>query len=155
MENAFFGKSWFRAKKRVTELWDKQEAKIAHEQRRPYVAVLEKSGQIFCYIEANSGYIGVGFLDSAVREFLSYQFQEVEPGRLFLTMATHREFDGGTDRVKCGTTYYFKPDGCVSVEAEDFEANQLTTTKTTVDVSNNWEDYPNFGDYQSLARVER
>lgn len=155
MENAIFGKSWFRAKKRLTELWDEKKAKLAHEERKPYVALIEKSRQIFCFIEANNDYIGVGFLDSAVREFLSYQFQEVEPGRLFLSMATHREFDGATDRVKCGTTYYFKPDGCVTVESEDVVTRQVITKKKMVDVTNNWEPYPNFGDYQSLARIER
>ena len=99
MKRITFGKSWFRAKKGLTETWDEPKARIAHEQRQPYVAVVENDEGILCFIEANYDYIGVGFFDNASREFLSYQFQEVEPGRLFLTMATHREFDGEADRV--------------------------------------------------------
>ena len=150
-----FGKSWFRAKKRLTETWDEPKARIAHGQRQPYAAVIEDDGSIRCFIEANNNYIGVGFLDNVMREFLSYQFQEVEPERLFLTMATHREFDGETDRVRCGTTYYFKPDGRVTVETEDFASAHLATKEMQADVSGNWEAYPTFGDYRSLARADR
>lgn len=155
MKRITFGRSWFRAKKRFTETLSEHKAKIAHEQRQPYVAVMEDDEGIQCFIEANNDYFGVGFLDSALREFLSYQFQEVEPGRLFLSMATHREFDGETDRVKCGTTYYFKFDGSVTVESEDFATANVTTKKMQTDVSGNWETYPSFGDYVSLTRVER
>lgn len=155
MEVITFGKSWFRAKKRLTETWDEPKARIAHEQRLPYVAVVGSAGSIKCFIEANNDYIGVGFLDNAMREFLSYQFQEIEPGRLFLTMATHREFDGDMDRVKSGTTYYFKPNGNVTVETEDFATSQLSTKELQTDVSGNWEAYPVFGNYHSLVRVDR
>jgi hypothetical protein len=155
MERISFGKSWFRAMKRLTELWDIQKAKTAHEQRRPYVAVMENSGGNHSFIEVNNDYFGIGFLDSHLREYLSYQFQELEPGRLFLTMATHREFDGETDRVSYGTTYYFKPDGSVTVETEDFATANLATKEMKVDVNGNWETYPNFGDYGSLTRVDR
>ena len=72
MERISFGKSWFRAMKRLTELWDIQKAKTAHEQRRPYVAVMENSGGNHSFIEVNNDYFGIGFLDSYLREFLSY-----------------------------------------------------------------------------------
>jgi hypothetical protein len=155
METIAFGKSWFRAKKRLTDPWNESKARGAHEQRQPYVAALGNGEGIHCFVEVNNDYIGVGVLDNAMREYLSYQFQELEPSRLFLTMATHREFDGETDRVKSGTTYYFKPDGSVTVEAEDFTTGHLGTKKMQADVSGNWEEYPAFGDYQSIARADR
>jgi hypothetical protein len=155
MSTLIFGKSWFRAKKRLTETWDESKAMTAHEQRQPYAAVIGNEGRCQCFIEANNDYIGVGFLDNSMREFLSYQFQEIEPGRLFLTMATHREFDGETDQVTFGTTYYFKPDGCVTVESDDVAAAQLATKELRTDVSGNWETYPAFGEYCSLVRVGR
>ena len=72
------------------------------------------------------------FLDNFGREYLRYQFQEAEQGRLFLTMATHREFVGETDRVKSGTTYYFKRDGFVTIETEDFVSSQRTSKKNGI-----------------------
>jgi hypothetical protein len=70
-------------------------------------------------------------------------------------MATHREFDGEADRVKCGTTYYFKVDGRVTIETEDFATENISTREMQADVSGNWEQYPIFGDYQSLMRRDR
>jgi hypothetical protein len=89
-----FGKSWFRAKKRVTETWTESQARKAHEQRQLYVALLGDDSIPTRIVEVNNDYVGVCFLDVSLREYLSYQFQELESGRMFLTMATHREFEG-------------------------------------------------------------
>jgi len=155
MDSILYGKSWFRAKKRFTSTWNEEEAKSAHEKRQPYAAAVISSGVIRCFLEVNNEYFGVGFLDDRQREYLCYQFQEIQPGRLFLTMATHREYDGESDRVKAGTTYYFKPDGRVTIESEDFGSTQLVTTETKRDVEGNWERYPNFGEYESVLRIDR
>ena len=150
-----FGKLWFRAKKRLTETWDESRARDCHENRQLYVAVLEADSGPSRFVEINNDYIGVGFLDALLREYLSFQFQEVEPGRLFLTMATHREFEGDSDKVKCGTTYYFEQDGLVTIESEDFVKKTHSVKETQADVSGNWEPYPAFGQYQSVVRENR
>jgi hypothetical protein len=155
MRKTTYGKSWFLAKRRFTEQWDESQAADAHAKRKPYAAAIRNEDGCVTVVDARDDYYGVDFLDAIGREYLSYQFQELEPGRLFLTMATHREFDGETDRVSYGTTYYFKPDGSVTVETEDFATANLATKEMKVDVNGNWETYPNFGDYGSLTRVDR
>lgn len=155
MDSIHYGKSWFRAKKCLTLSWSEDAAKAAHEKRQPYAAAVISSGVVRCFLEVNNDYFGVGFLDDRQREFLSYQFQEIQPGRLFLTMATHREYDGESDHVKAGTTYYFKSDGTITIESEDFDSTQLVTTETKRDVEGNWEHYPNFGEYESVLRIDR
>ena len=107
------------------------------------------------FIEFKRGYVGVEFLDASLRCYLSYTFQEVKPNRLFLTRATHREFDGASDRVKSGTTLYFKQDGGVTIITEDCDSQTHTREETRSDVSGNWEPYPEFGNYDSIVRVER
>lgn len=153
--NVSFGKSWFRARKRLTEKWDEERARKCHEKRQTYVAVLGEDPSPFCFVEINNDYIGVGFLDTLLREYLSYQFQEVEFGRLFLTMATRREFEGDSDNLKSGATYYFKQDGIVTIENEAFTTNTRSVRETQADVSGNWETYPAFGQYQSIVRLNR
>ncbi len=151
-----FGKSWFRARKRFTEEWESAKALEAHMNRQAYVAKVEGDGEgLCCFVEFNNDYVGIGFLDEELREFLSYQFQELEQDRLFLTMATHREFEGTSDTVRKGTSYYFKPNGQVTIESEDFEASRVTTRTTEADVSHNWDNYPKFGEYESILRTER
>ena len=155
MQAIRFGKSWFRARKQLTESWEEAAARTAHDQRLPYVAVSTDAERIRWYVEVSNDYFGVGFFDSSLREFLSYQFQELEPERLFLTMVTHRNFHGESDQVNNGTTYFFKPNGNVTLEEEDFTTGLLSTKEMQSDVAGNWESYPKFGDYRSLVRTER
>jgi hypothetical protein len=150
-----FGKQWFIADKHLTEVWDESRARMAYTNRHLHTAVVGAPERPLAFIEFNGDYVGVGFLDRLLREYLSYSFQEVEPGRLFLTMATHREFDGDSDRVQKGTTYIFNPDGDVTVISEEFPNGGKSRHKITADVSGNWESYPEFGKYDSLLREDR
>lgn len=106
-------------------------------------------------MEFNRDWIGVNFLDRLLRVYLNYSFVEVEPGRMFLTMSTYREFEGLSDNVKNGTTYIFKQDGLVLLREQDVTNKVLRTSKRMADVSGNWDKYPNFGEYESLLRLER
>lgn len=150
-----YGYRWFRAKKRLTEAWDAARAADCHEHRQGYVAVLERDEPPSCFVEVNDGYVGVGFLDGSKREYLSYTFDEVEPGRLFLKAATHREFQGESDRVASGTTYNFALDGTVTIEGEDFTTQARSARQIQADVAGNWEPYPAFGQYDSITREDR
>jgi hypothetical protein len=158
-----FCNGWFRAKKRPGELWTEKQAKDAFDNRRLHTVVISHDDKPAAFIEFNGDYVGVGFLDHAIREYLSYTFNEVSPGKLFLTQATHREYEGETDRVKSGTSYYFKQDGAVAVKREDFTWTEgqsspvgvVSTKDSQVDVSGHWETYPKFGEYDALLRVER
>ena len=146
---------WFRAKKRPGERLSDKEAKDLYERRGLHAAVIGPLDKPRAFIEFNNDYVGVSFLDDLLREYLSYAFQEVEPGKLFLTRATHRYFDGDSDRVRKGTSYMFKPNGDVTVINEEFPDAGKTQHETTADVSGNWERYPAFGEYDSLLREER
>ena len=128
-----------------------------------HTAIVSDGVNPTAFIEFNGGYVGVGFLDRNLREYMCYVFDEVLPGKLFLARATHREYEGETDRVKSGTSYYFKQDGSVAVKREDFAWTEgqsspvgtVSTKDTQVDVSGHWEPYPKFGEYDALLRVER
>jgi hypothetical protein len=155
METISYGKKWFLYKRCFTEQWKESQAAEAHAKRVPYAVAIRKDNGNITVVDARGDYFGVDFLDVFGRDFICYQFQEIEAGRLFLTMATHREFEDNTDRVKLGTSYIFKPNGMVIVETEDFSSSHITKKQIQVDVNGNWELYPNFGDYRSLTRVER
>jgi hypothetical protein len=146
---------WFRAKKRPGELLADKDAKALYDRRGLHAAVIGPLDKPRAFIELNNDYVGVSFLDERLREYLSYAFQEIEAGKLFLTRATHRYFDGDTDRVRKGTTYIFKPSGNVTVINEEFPNGGKTQHETTADVAGNWESYPAFGAYDSLVREER
>lgn len=153
--NVTYCKSWFRALKEPTELWPSEKAEKAHASRQPYGVLIGDPKAPTRFLEINNDFVGVGFLDERLRENLTYQFQEVEPGKLFLSMATYREFQGDSDTVASGTTYYFSPDGSMKIERESFSPHKLETSESKADVSGNYEDYPDFGQYDRLIRSER
>ena len=146
---------WFRAKKRCTQVWELEKAKASHEGGQLYTAVLGSRPSCFVELSLARGYVGVGFLDDQLREYLSYQFQEKSPGRLFLTMATHREFADASDRVRKGTTYYFDPNGRVVIERKDFETREAERSESVAALEGNWESVPEFGRYEGVCRKER
>jgi len=150
-------KKWFIAKKSPIDIWDINSAEQAHQDQKPYTVLVGDLNQPKCFIEliGSKRYVGVEFLDELLRIPLNYQFQERASGSLFLSMATYREFQNDSDVVTNGTSYIFKEDGTVMIENENFSAGTRSTCQSTVDVSGNWEQYPSFGDYSSIIRVER
>lgn len=150
-----YAKSWFRYERRPTELWDEARAREAHAARKQYVVVVGPLDHPAAFLELNRDFVGVSFLDERLREYLGYSFQEKEPGRLFLSVATYREFVGDTDKVKEGTTHIFKPDGGLAIHHELFDPPKLEVAKSTTDVQGNYELYPEFGSYGHLLVKER
>ena len=86
---------------------------------------------------------------------LTYAFQELAPGRLFLTMATHRQFIDDTDAVAEGTSYLFERDGTLIMRRERFHPHRIESATSTCDIMGNYSDVHQFGCYDDLIRVER
>lgn len=151
----YFCKSWFRAKKKPTEVWSEERAKSAHASKQTYTVLVDSVERPYCFLDISDSVVAVGFLDEQLRETLTYAFQEIDTGKLFLTMATHREFDGNSDRVVSGETYFFDLDGTVRIRKEFFDPYRLETKETKADVQANFSPVPEFGRYEDLIRVER
>lgn len=156
MTKVSYCKSWFRAKKVATEPISNAEARLLHSKGEAYCALLGKPTAPTHFLEITPKSVGVGFLDGRLRERLSYSFQELEPGRLFLSMAVWRDFESTTDKVVAGTSYIFERSGSLRIRRESFiPAHILEVSDTTTDVAANWDLVPDFGDYSSLVAVER
>lgn len=153
--NITYCKQWFRGQKRELESLSPEQAREAYDSKELYTAVVHDKRRPICFVESKSDYIGVEFLDDRLRSYVAYQFLEKQPGRLFLSMAVFRKFDGTRENVVHGVVYYFKEDGHTDVDLEDDIAHEYYEASTTVDVSANWEPYPEFGQYESISRLER
>lgn len=156
MQPIYYCKGWFRAKKCSLEPFTDTTAKSLHESGELYCALIGDPAAPVCFLEITKEFVGVGFLDKHLRENLSYSFQEREPGRVFLSMATWREFDGESNAVAKGTTYVFQPNGDIVIQEESFQPqHSLAQSSRVMDVSANWDSFPRFGEYSPLIRVER
>ena len=101
----------------------------------------------FAFIEIRDSYVAVEFLDDFIRSFMNYQYQEIEPGRLFLSMAVRRHFLEDTNDVADGMVWFFKQDGSVTIEDDERRWD------SSLDVSGQWKSYPAFGQYDDLLKV--
>jgi hypothetical protein len=104
-------------------------------------------------------HVGVLFLDDAGREYLTYHFEEISPKKkLFLGEIWYREFSNDeTKDMDFRIHFVFDREGNVNYrkyddiekKTVDYESNQ------PFDVTDLYEDYPEFGKYESLIRLER
>ena len=152
----FYAKSWFRAEKCPTESWSPDQAREAHGEGRLYTVLIDSADKPSCFLEIAQDFIGVGFLDERLRENLTYQFHESEGNKVFLRMATYREFYGDSDKVANGTTYIFQPNGKLVIRREKFlPEHSLEVAESQADVSKNYSMFPECGEYEDLLTVER
>ena len=156
MSPLHYCKGWFRAKKRALDAYSDSEARARHSDGDLYCVLVGPADAPTCFLEIGKGFAGVSFLDEHLRENLSYNFQELEPGRLFLKMAVWRDFVGDTDTVARGKTYTFDPSGQIHIQEESFyPQHDVTRSAKHSDVSSNWDTFPTFGNYSHLVRAER
>lgn len=153
--SVFFCKSWFRAKKCPTEIWTTEQARAARKAKQHYTVLVDSIDRPYCFLDITDKAVGVGFLDIHLREYLTYGFQEVASDSLFLTVATHRQFEGDTDTVNSGTSYVFGRDGTVEIKREFFNPHRLEAANKTADVSANYCASTEFGEYDEFIKIGR
>jgi hypothetical protein len=95
------------------------------------------------------------FLDELKRGYLSYQFDNSGSGKLFLSISIYREYADASDEPAKVTTFKFRPDGAMEIYVVDPKASMEQEKTGTVDVSPNWEAYPDFGQYSNIRRLDR
>jgi len=150
-----FCRSWFRAKKKPTQLWSSDKAEAAHRNQEPYTALIGSVEEPYCFVDVAACVIGVGFLDRHLRESLTYAFKEVAAGRLFLSMAVHREFEADIDQVSSAVIYTFDQDGTVQIRREHFDPHLVESATSSFDPAPNYSARPAFAHYDDLIRIER
>lgn len=151
----YYCKSWFRDQKRPTELWTEAQAKEAYEAKQPFTVLVDSVEHPHCFIEVAEKSVAVGFLDQRQREKLAYVFQELTPGKLFLSRATFREFAGNSEKAELSEVYMFKQDGKVITLRQQKEPGKVQRAENVADVSVNYEGIPAFGEYDAVIRIDR
>ncbi|NWA83736.1 lytic transglycosylase [Pseudomonas sp. D2002] len=153
----YYCKSWFRMKKVAIEPMDEALAHSRHLSGESYTALIGSDSAPSCFVELSidRGMVSVGFLDKKCREYLSYQFQVIDADNLFLTMATHREFQGDGDEVIGGECYIFNEEGGLVIRREKFNPHELEEARSSFEPSRNYEKIPKFGCYSDVTKADR
>jgi hypothetical protein len=156
MSSLSYCKGWFRATKSSLAPYSIERAWARHDAGEIYCALVGSVEAPHAVLEIAKGMVDVSFLDENLRDYIRYSFHEMEPGRLFLTRATWREFVGASDQIANCTTYSFRSTGDTNIYGETFVPSHfLAYSESHSDVSGNWSETPSFGHYGDLLRVDR
>ena len=114
------------------------------------------------YIEVNweERYLAVYFLDAQVRPWLVYTFVRLDEDRMFMESVLRYEYPDDSARAMSGATLTeeltYRQDGVVQREVRDDAAHEVRRqTITDVSLDINWEPVPRFGEWDSVARLDR
>jgi hypothetical protein len=152
---------WSRHKNRPTDLLTEVQARRDHKKGRLYTVLVGDPLRPRCFLEFTKfRSVTVEFLDSSLRTYFDYAFQEKRPNELFITMSRRPEFPNDVDPPDRATVLYFRTDGRLAIEkyqahADGVGSKIIGREERVVDVSRNWEPFPKFGDYEGLATLDR
>ncbi len=104
--------------------------------------------------------IVIAFLDEYDRIFMVYLFRQQPNKKYFLFGMKFWEFIEGKDDDDDYTTYWkyiFEPNGNVQVIEweKDAEEECIWTSKKPLNVENNWQEKPEFGDWEGFFKMKR
>ena len=164
-----YNKTFFRRKKVKNIDTLLESASHAHNNKLIYFVTITENQKPYCAIEINEGFFRVNFIDEFLRNYMSFDFvgnianinikwrQGIPVDKLFLNRVLQVEFDGQSEIIDKTTDFIFHPDGTFHITKIDVKSKMQTDSKANhkIDISNNWEDYPKFGNYESIIRKER
>jgi hypothetical protein len=114
------------------------------------------------YIEVNWGeeYLAVYFLDERLRPWLVYSFTRLDEERMFMDSIMRWEYPDAAAGAMSGATLTeelrYSQDGVVQREVRDDVARETRRqTITDVSLAINREPVPRFGEWDSVARLNR
>ena len=138
----------------------------AHEKQEVYFAtILNDDDSPYCAIESNVGYFGLDFLRENYDDYLTFQYHSYPdyPGKLFLRGIFLFECKPGTTermrRIDCS----YNLDGSfrkVLYQGEAYDGTyEIIKTEhppiSAEELEKLWLDYPKFGEYDQLIRLDR
>ena len=138
----------------------------AHERQKVYFAtILNDDDSPYCAIESNVGYFGLDFLRDNYDDYLTFQYweQRNQNGKLFLTAIFLFECYPGTDKIMRRIDYTYAQDG--SFKTVIYQGEMINGTYEEIiaehppisseELEKLWLDYPKFGEYDQLIRLDR
>ena len=138
----------------------------AHEKQEVYFAtILNDDDSPYCAIESNVGYFGLDFLRDNYDNFLLYEYREYveHPGKLFLRGIFLFECKSGTTERMRRIDYTYAQDG--SFKTVIYQGEMIDGTYEEIiaehppisaeELEKLWLDYPKFGEYDQLIRLDR
>lgn len=146
---------WSNKKKRPWNILDKNTARMYHEKRQSYTAVIGEGGQPTYIVNVTEKWVSVSFLDDLLRKYLHYDFIVKDDSKIFLRTIMYWEYEEETENEIKSMIFGYQENGQISMEQRDSKTGEIEERESDDDVSRNWDSYPEFGDYLHLCKEER
>ena len=138
----------------------------AHDRQKVYFAtILNDDDSPYCAMESNVGYFGLDFLQDNYADFLTFQYRsdsEHKEKLLLKAIFLFECYPGTTEKMRRTDFTYTYEGECSSViyqgEAYDGTFEMITTEHPSISAEELellWVDYPKFGEYDQLIRLDR
>lgn len=143
---------WSLFRKQPYHILSESDAKEKHINGEPYVVVIYETEDVINVIEIDESSLTVRFYNEKFENYLLYGFVKKD-NRLFLNTAYHYLYNNGEEVEQ--TLFNFKDTGELFMERSNNASKEVEQREIVVDVTCNWEDFQEFGDYFGIIRAER
>ena len=144
---------WSLHRKKAIEVIDKDVALAKHNKGIGYTVVLSEMGIITNVIEVEKEGVVVRFMNEDIETYLLYGFQRCGETDIFLNMVYYYNYQNSQEIENI--FFNFKENGEMAIERRNLITGELEEKEAIVDVSCNWERFPEFGDYLKLVLLHR
>ena len=165
IERIDYCNSWHPYRAEPTIAWSATQAREAHASGRPYGALLYSNGLYpWSAVEIRRGngesYIDVSFLSSTGHRDVVYFFSSQRDEQILFLRSALFFSNGNSQTDRTDYTWRLRHVFTVTGSASTRFTRVVPSLRTgnanwTFDVSTHWEPFPEFGQYSSLARVDR
>jgi hypothetical protein len=151
----YYCDEWSDIKKQPWNILGERTAYLHHQNHEPYTAVLIEDEKPKYIVNVTNEWVSVGFYDDLNRKYLNYDFEVISHGKIFLRTAMYWEYDDATEIEISSLILGFREDGHIVMEKTDFKTGSVEERDTSDSLENNWDVFPEFGEYIPLCRKER
>jgi virulence-associated protein VapD len=155
--NFTYAMKWNRLTHKPTKPLSEEEARKHHNERKPYCVLVNyySDNYPYAFIDIANHYYSVKFININGHVYLTYGFEELKTGKLFLAQSMFIDFDPLEKTEIEKTNYFFREDGRLSIERSCSPYQKTISTEGSFDPEKNYEDIPFFGSYEKILAKER
>ena len=139
---------WQDAKRKAQQLIAPERAEALHRQGEPYTVVFYVQNHVRYAVTVSKNGVTVRFYNADQMPECYYEYQPADADRMFLRTITY--FTCENERVIRKKIYSYNPRGILNVSDCDLINGTRAESERSVDLSRNWERYPEFEDYDHL-----
>jgi hypothetical protein len=145
---------WSRYVGDMVDIWTKDKAIKMFSKGKPIGVILGELDAPKYYLDVTLNMVAVKFLDEFKRPHTSYVFSKIGI-KFFLEKVNSFEYFGDTDDLSATEMFLFQETGEVHIRRSKYKPNYSETADTKADVTDCYEDIPEFGEYDAFLRFER